>query len=47
VLGTLARHVAVPDELAARVAEGRCDPEAAAEELLDSAVIFKELRCAG
>ncbi len=47
VLGTLARHIAVPDELAARVAEGRCDPEAAAEELLDSAAVFKELRCAG
>jgi len=41
--GALARHLAVPDELAARVAEGRCDPVAAAEELIDSAVIFKEL----
>jgi hypothetical protein len=44
VLGTLARHVAVPDELAARVADGGSDPEEAAEELLDSTVIFKELR---
>jgi LAO/AO transport system kinase len=41
--GALARHLAVPDELAARVAEGRCDPVEAAEELIDSAVIFKEL----
>ena len=40
--GTLARRLAVPDELAARVAEGRCDPVEAAEELLDSAVIFKD-----
>ena len=43
--GTLARRLAVPDELAARVAEGRCDPAEAAEELLASAVILKELRC--
>jgi GTPase len=42
VLGALARHIAVPDELAARVAEGRCDPMEAAEELLGSAVIRKE-----
>jgi LAO/AO transport system kinase len=41
--GALARHLAVPDELAARVAEGRCDPMEAAEELIDSAVIFREL----
>jgi LAO/AO transport system kinase len=40
--GALARHLAVPDELAARVAEGRCDPLEAAEELIDSAVIFKD-----
>ncbi len=40
--GTLARHLTVPDELAARVAEGRCDPMEAAEELIGSAVIFKE-----
>jgi LAO/AO transport system kinase len=32
--GTLARRLAVPDELAARVAEGRCDPAEAADELL-------------
>ena len=44
--GALARHLAVPDELAARVAEGRCDPVQAAEELIDSAVIFKELGAA-
>ena len=42
VLGALARHIAVPDELAARVAEGRCDPMEAAEELLGSAVICEE-----
>jgi LAO/AO transport system kinase len=41
--GALASHLTVPDELAARVAEGRCDPVEAAEELIDSAVIFKEL----
>jgi LAO/AO transport system kinase len=40
--GTLARRLAVPDELAARVAGGRCDPADAAEELLAAAVIFKE-----
>ncbi len=45
VLGTLAKHITVPDDLAARVAEGRCDPLAAAGELLDSAVTFKELGC--
>ena len=41
--GTLAQRLAVPDELAARVADGRCDPAEAAEELLASAVIFKYL----
>ena len=40
--GTLARRLAVPDELAARVAEGRCDPAEAAAELLAAAVIFKD-----
>jgi len=34
--GALARRLAVPDELAARVAAGECDPLAAAEELLAS-----------
>jgi LAO/AO transport system kinase len=46
-LGALARRIAVADELAARVAEGRCDPVEAAEELLDSTVIFKGLLPAG
>jgi LAO/AO transport system kinase len=41
--GTLAKRLAVPDELAARVADGQCDPVEAAEELLASAVIFKDL----
>ena len=41
--GTLARRLAVPDELAARVAEGRCDPAEAAEELLAATVVFKDL----
>jgi GTPase len=41
--GTLAKRLAVPDELAARVAEGGCDPAEAAEELLASAVILKDL----
>jgi LAO/AO transport system kinase len=41
--GVLARRLAVPDELAARVADGRCDPADAAEELLASTVIFKDL----
>ena len=41
--GVLARRIAVPDELAARVAEGQCDPAAAAEELLAATVIFKDL----
>jgi LAO/AO transport system kinase len=41
--GTLAKRLAVPDELAARVADGRCDPAEAAEELLASTVIFKDL----
>jgi LAO/AO transport system kinase len=40
--GTLAKRLAVPDELAARVADGRCDPAEAAEELLASAVIFRD-----
>jgi LAO/AO transport system kinase len=35
--GALARRLVVPEELAARVAEGECDPLAAAEELLASA----------
>jgi LAO/AO transport system kinase len=43
--GMLANRLAVPDELAARVAEGRCDPAEAADELLAAAVILKELRC--
>jgi LAO/AO transport system kinase len=33
-LGTLARRLVVPDDLAARVASGRCDPAEAALELL-------------
>jgi LAO/AO transport system kinase len=37
VLGALARRLAVPDELAARVADGWCDPVEAAEELLAAA----------
>jgi LAO/AO transport system kinase len=41
--GTLAKRLAVPDELAARVADGRCDPAAAAEQLLASTVSFKDL----
>jgi len=41
--GALEKRLAVPDELAARVADGQCDPVAAAEELLTSAVIFKDL----
>jgi len=41
--GTLAKRLAVPDELAARVAEGGCDPAEAAEELLASSVILKDL----
>ncbi len=36
-LGTLAARLEVPDELAARVAEGRCDPLDAARELLAGA----------
>jgi LAO/AO transport system kinase len=35
--GTLARRLTVPDELAERVADGRSDPLAAAEELLAAA----------
>jgi LAO/AO transport system kinase len=38
--GTLARRLAVPDELAARVADGDCDPIEAAAELLASAGIL-------
>jgi LAO/AO transport system kinase len=41
--GALAKRLAVPDELAARVAGGECDPADAAEELLASVVIFKGL----
>ena len=41
--GVLARRLAVPDELAARVAEGQCDPAEAAEELLAATVVFKDL----
>jgi LAO/AO transport system kinase len=37
MLGILAARLTVPDELAARVAEGRCDPLDAAEELLSDA----------
>ena len=40
--GALAKRLVVPDELAARVADGQCDPVEAAEELLASAVIFKD-----
>lgn len=40
--GTLARRFAVPDELAARVADGQRDPVEAAEELLASAGIFTD-----
>jgi LAO/AO transport system kinase len=40
--GALAKRLAVPDELAARVADGQCDPVEAAEELLTAAVIFKD-----
>jgi len=40
-LGTLAGRLSVPAELAARVADGRCDPIEAAEELLASAVVFR------
>jgi LAO/AO transport system kinase len=39
--GTLAKRLAVPDELAARVAAGELDPAEAAEKLLASAVTFK------
>jgi LAO/AO transport system kinase len=42
VFGTLARRLAVPDELAARVADGQCDPVEAAEELLAATVILKD-----
>ena len=41
--GLLAPRLAVPDELAARVAEGRCDPAEAAAELLAATVSFKDL----
>ena len=40
--GALTRRLAVPDALAARVAEGRCDPVEAAREVLASAAIFKD-----
>jgi len=40
-LGQVARRLAVPDTLAARVAEGAVGPAEAAEELLASAGIFK------
>ena len=40
-LAALAQRLAVPDELAARVADGQCDPAEAAEELLAATVIFK------
>jgi LAO/AO transport system kinase len=40
--GALAKRLAVPDELAARVADGRCDPIEAAEELLAATVIFRD-----
>ena len=43
VFGMLAKRLAVPDELAARVADGQSDPADAAEELLATAVIFKDL----
>jgi LAO/AO transport system kinase len=39
--GAVARRLAVPDELAARVADGRCGPHEAAEELLVSAGIVQ------
>ena len=42
-LGTLAGRLAVPDELAARVVGGRCDPVEAAAELLAATVTFKDL----
>jgi LAO/AO transport system kinase len=45
--GTLAKRIAVPDELAGRVAAGECDPTAAAEELLAATVILKDLAPAG
>ncbi len=41
--GAVRERLAVPDELAARVADGGADPEEAAEELLASAVIFQGL----
>jgi LAO/AO transport system kinase len=41
--GALARRLAVPDELAARVADGQCAPAEAAEELLAARVLFKDL----
>lgn len=39
----LARRIAVPDDLAARVADGERDPVDAAEELLAATVTFKDL----
>ena len=41
--GQLARRLVVPDDLAARVAEGELGPHEAAEELLVTAGIFKDL----
>jgi LAO/AO transport system kinase len=41
--GVLASRLAVPDELAARVAEGQCAPAEAAAELLAATVAFKDL----
>ncbi|MDX6340581.1 MAG: GTPase [Trebonia sp.] len=41
--GALGKRLAVPDELAARVADGQRDPAEAAEELLASVVIFRDL----
>jgi len=40
-LAALAQRLAVPDELAARVADGECDPAEAAEELLAATVILR------
>jgi LAO/AO transport system kinase len=41
-LGTLAGRLVVPDELAARVADGECDPIEAAEELIAAAGLGKD-----
>jgi LAO/AO transport system kinase len=45
VIGALTSRLTVPDELAARVADGRCDPAVAAEELLASAMKAKGSIC--